>query len=307
MKILSNAWTPFWFEGEMQGMAGVSDVQVNGKPQRMKFIVEGDVKADGQSISVSDISTPFGNMSWTYNFPQSQLIGHCDIDMNLGSLGLKGGINSVVDGGGWYFQAAGKVTIPGVGDADLMGVFGSYNSHPEFLTTGLGDVKCLPSAFSTQVKGFLFQAGIHKQVVPDISFEIPALLSVDFGVDVGLTTRIWRSFGASSQYGISLLAAANAHADGSCDATCSDISASASAEIGISGVYNSSDGSYGLNGCASVGFELQVSQCLGALGICGPCLTIDSGHKDIGVNLTYSSGSGADVSINFGSCDSQCN
>ncbi|MFN8277423.1 MAG: hypothetical protein U0T84_08075 [Chitinophagales bacterium] len=307
MRLNSGSWSDFWFSGEMKGMPGISDVQVAGKPQRMKFIVEGDVKADGQSISMSDIATPFGNMSWTYNFPQSQLVGHCDIDMNVGSALVKGGILSVVDGGGWYFQASGKITLSGIGDADVMGIFGNYNAYPSFLSTGMGDMKCLPSAFQSNVKGFLFQAGIHKQVVPEISFEIPAVLSIGFGVDLGLTTRVWKSFGAANQFGISLLAKGIAHANGSCEATCSDIGAEAVAELGISGVYNGTDGSYAVNGCGSVGFELKVSQCLGALGLCGPCVTLDSGHKDLGVNLTYNSNSGADVGIQFGACDSQCN
>ncbi len=307
MRIEANKWTPFWFDGEVKGMSGVSDVLVNGKPQRMKFIVEGEISADGQSITMSDVSTPFGNMSWTYKFPQSQLVGHCDIDMNLGSLGLVGGITSVVDGAGWYFQADGQITIPGVGAADVMGIFGNYSKYPEYLATGVGDIKCLPSAFTGQVNGFMFQAGIHKQVVPGVSFEIPTLLSVDFGVDLGLTTRVWRSFGASSQYGISLLAKGHAYASGSCEATCSTISADADAQVGISGVYNPGDGSYGVTGCASVGFEMNVSQCLGALGLCGPCVTVPSGHKDVAIKVSYSKANGAKLhDLEFKSCAEQC-
>jgi TANFOR domain-containing protein len=308
MRIESGNWTPFWFSGDVEGMAGISDVQVGGKKQRMKFYVNGQVTADAQSLSVKNVETPFGNMSWVYDMPASRLTGHMDIDMALSSTYLKGQINTIVDGSGWFFGADGTLKVNGVGDLQFAGIFGDYPSYPTGINLKLGDFKCLPSGFNNKVNGFLFQAGIHKQVVPEIGLNIPGLLDVGFGVDVGLNTRLWKSFSEGGNLlGISLLARGHAYAHGSCGATCSDVSANANAEVSIGGTYNGTNGQFNINGCGSVGFNLEVEQCLGAFGLCSDaCVGINTGEINLGINLNYNSSTGADMGIQFSSCSSVC-
>lgn len=308
MRVENGNWTPFWFSGDVEGMAGISDVQVGGKKQRMKFFVNGQVTADAQSLAVKNVETPFGNMSWVYDMPASRLTGHMDVDMDLSSAYLKGQINTIVDGGGWFFGADGTLKIQGVGDLQFAGIFGDYPSYPAGVNLKLGDFKCLPSGFNNKVNGFLFQAGIHKQVVPEIGLSIPGLLDVGFGVDVGLTTRLWKSFSEGGNLlGISLLARGHAYAHGACSATCTEVGADANAEVSIGGTYNGTNGQYNINGCGSVGFNLKVEQCLGALGLCSDaCVGINTGEINVGVNLNYNSSTGADMGIQFKSCSSVC-
>lgn len=305
MRLQGGNWTPFTYDGQLDNMPGISD---NGTPQRMKFVVNGEVEATGQSLAVKDVSTPFGNMSWTMQYSPFQMVGKCHIQEDLGGIALDAGITSVVDGQGWYFQGMGKMVLSGVGDLDFMGAFGKYSGYPTELSAGMGDIKCLPSAFTNKVSGFIFQAGLHKQLLPSIHFSIPALLTVDFKADLGLTTRVWKEFGGNNEYGLSLLAKGVVSASGSCDATCTEFGASADAQIGITGIYQPTTKYYAINGCGSVGFELGITQKLGALDICcGACsVTVNSGHKDVGVNVSYDSNSGANFDLQFQSCGSQC-
>ncbi|MDW8419798.1 MAG: hypothetical protein RML37_10315, partial [Chitinophagales bacterium] len=309
MRLENGNWTTFWFSGAPEGMAGVSDVQVNGKKQRMKFTINGQVTAEGQSISVKNVETPFGNMSWVYDFPASRLTGHMNVNMDINSMKVQGQINSIVDGSGWFFGADGIVEVQGLGEINFAGMFGNYPKYPANVSLNLGDFKCLPSDFTGKVNGFLFQAGLKKQVVPEISFSVPALLDVRFGVDVGLTTRLWKSFNESGKtMGISLLAKGIAYAKGECEATCSSVNAAATAEVGISGIYNGTTGQYSITGCGSIGFTLAAEQCLGAAGICvDACVGVDIGEKNLGVNMIYNSNTGVDMGIQFTSCSSVCN
>lgn len=307
-RIENGSWTPFWFSGDMEGMAGISDEPIGGKKQRMKFFVNGAVTADAQSLQVKNVETPFGNMSWVYEFPNSRLTGHMDVDMGFQSTTLKGQINSIVDGGGWFFGADGMISLNGVGDLQFAGLFGNYPTFPTGVALNMGDYKCLPSSFNSRVDGILLQAAIHKQIVPKITMGIPKLLDVNFGVDVGLNTRLWKAFSESgNDLGISLLARGHAYANGSCGLTCSSVGADAAAEVSISGIYNGTSGNYAITGCGSVGFNLKVEQCLGAFGLCSDgCVHINTGQIDVGVNMKYNSSTGADMGIQFQSCSSVC-
>lgn len=306
--IESGKWTTFWFEGALAGMPGISNQKVGGKTQRMKMYVDGAITCSGSSISVENVSTPFGEMSWTYDLSQSRLTGFCNVDYNQGGLGIKGGVTTVVDGGGWYFQAEGKVTIPGVGDANLLGIFGNYNHSPEALSTGLGDFKCLPADFNNKVKGFIFSAGVTRQIIPTVDYDF-GIVGVKFGVDLGINARVYASFGSSSSiYGIGLLAVGKAFASGSCGATCSEVSAEAQAQVGINGEYNSGTKSFDLTGCSSVSFELEAEQCLGAFDICcgDCCASVGLGKLAIGTLVHLNSSQGIDMSLIFGDCNNQC-
>lgn len=308
MRLQGSNWTPFWFDGEMKGMKGVDGVMVNGKPQRMKFVVSGEITADGSSISMKNVSTPFGNMEWHYDMPNSRLTGHCDIDMSVGGIGLNGGINTLVDGDGWRFDVAGTAAIPGVGNANLYGLFGNYPSVPADFTSKMGDFKCLPPSFNGKVDGFIFGAGITKEVVPGQHWDF-ALCSVDFGVDLSLNGRVHCSFdGPGTTFGIGLLAVGKAYAKGSLDVTCTSVSADANAQVSISGDYNTANSNYNINGCASVHFALEGEQCVGLAGLCcgDCCASVDVGSIDLGAQVTYNNQTGADISLIFDSCNDVC-
>jgi hypothetical protein len=274
----------------------------------MKMVVDGAVTCSGKSIAVENVSTPFGDMSWAYDFAQSELKGSCNINFVQGGLGIVGGVTSVVGAGGWYFQAEGKVTIPGVGDANLMGLFGNYNIAPKGLSAGLGDFKCLPPDFNNKVKGFIFSAGVTRQIVPGIDWDFK-VVGVKFGVDLSLNARVYKSFGNGSDiYGIGLLAVGKAYASGSCGVSCTEVSAEVDAMVGISGEYNATAKTFDVNGCASVGFSIKGEQCVGAFGICcgDCCLSVDLGSLDLGTNIHFNSDSGVNMSLIFDKCSNQC-
>lgn len=295
------SWSTFWFEGELKGLKAISE-----QPQRMKFIVDGSIEATDQQISVSEIGG-FPGMKWTYDLPNSRMTGSCNFNQSLGGISVDGLATCVMDKNGWYFQAGGQMTIPGIGGGNLFGLFGDYDGVPPSLSSGFGSFKCIPPEFKDHVSGFLISAGITKPIIDPIS--IPAVLvTIKAGLDVSLNARTWMSFGgAGTTYGIGVLAEGNAYFNGTCEATCTSLKVSANAQFGISGTYNTS-GLFNVDGCASLSLGLKGEQCLGAMGICcgSCCLSADILDVTLGANVHYDNTNGVSFGLKSSSCDSQC-
>jgi len=294
-------WSTFWFEGELRGLKAISE-----KPQRMKFIVDGTIEATDQQINVSEIGG-FPGMKWTYDLQHSRMTGSCNFSQNLGGMSVNGLATCVMDNNGWYFQAGGQLAIPGLGNANLYGLFGDYSSVPPTISSGFGAWKCIPSDFQTHVSGFLISGGIMGPVISPVI--IPAVLvNVEAGVDIGLNARVWMSFGGDANtYGIGVLAEGIAYFHADCEATCTSLDVEADMQYGIGGTYTT-NGTYSVDGCASLGLTLKGSQCLGAMGVCcgSCCLDVDVLDVTLGAKVHYDNNNGISVGLQTSSCGDQC-
>ena len=162
----SQDWDYFTFAGNLAGSKAVGFTP--GK-NRLTFVVHGDVIADGQELGISNVETPFGNMTWTYDFAQSRLWGHLHVDKSVaGQIALVGDVNTVVDGSGWYFLGGMNMSMTSPhfsGEAAIM--FGSYPMTEDIKDTFKDhswvyqNKHQLPSAFPSSVSGFFFEGSVE--------------------------------------------------------------------------------------------------------------------------------------------------
>ena len=124
-------WNNFIFSGEMQGFKGMQG------DTRKTFIVTGSINANNEKIEVKNIPSGFGNIGLTYDIANSRFTGNLQLDKTMGPLSIAGTANLLVDPGGWYFLAGGKVQSPGLGQFSAGLLLGDYNSMPAGVSTTL--------------------------------------------------------------------------------------------------------------------------------------------------------------------------
>lgn len=293
-------WNNFWFEGEMAGMNGISN---NAQKSRLRFICEGGINAGNQSVSVSKLDA-FPGMTLTYDIANSRLTGSVAIDKNLAGMHANGTADCIFDPNGWYINVQGNLSIPGIGDCGLFGLFGDYQAIPPALSSPFGALKCIPSEFQGKMSGFLLQGSITKQLIPSIEWGvtlplIDQFVGVQVYADLSMYARTWMTFDPQvNTYGISLLAEGNI--GGGLSGGLYSLSVHANAQMGISGTYFS-NGSYNVTGCGSVkaGVSAEVFYGLGWTGV-------DITSPDLGLKMKISD-SGTDFNLILGSCgDNLC-
>jgi TANFOR domain-containing protein len=296
----AHTWGNFWFEGVMVGMNGISN---NPQESRMKFVCQGEIKADGQSINVNKMDA-FPGMELTYDMANSRLHGSLNIDKNLMGLHTSGTANCIFDPYGWYLNVNGQLDIPGIGGCGLFGLFGDYSAVPPEIVSNFGALKCIPPEFQGKVSGFLLQGRLTKQIIPSIEWgvTIPVInqfVGVQLNADLSLNARTWMTFDpAVNTYGIALLAEGNIN--GGISAGVYNISTFANAQLGISGTYYS-NGNFNVTGCGSVkaGVSAEVLTPMGWEGV-------SIASPDIGLKMKISN-TGTDFGLMVGSCgDNLC-
>jgi TANFOR domain-containing protein len=259
MHVANGDWTNFRFAGDMTGTKGVTD-----EHKRMDFIVKGEIEANGQEIGLKNIDTPFGNMSWTYEFENSRLIGTLSFDENIGGTRIVGDAQTIVDPKGWYFVASGKTNIPGLGELHSGMLFGDYPYLPQTVKDVFAAnsyKKSLPATFNTKISGFLFSGAVAVPViVPNVDIDL-ILVKARFGIDAGGDARLWMSFDDSgNEYGIGFLGFLHAYMTLPSLPTCTVVDGDAKAESGVEGKYQTSNGTFTISGCYSFGFKVLVKQ-----------------------------------------------
>ena len=75
-----------------------------------EFPPDGD--PNNEKIEVKNIPSGFGNIGLTYDIANSRFTGNLQLDKTMGPLSIAGTANLLVDPGGWYFLAGGKVQSP---------------------------------------------------------------------------------------------------------------------------------------------------------------------------------------------------
>jgi TANFOR domain-containing protein len=296
--VVANAWDVLRFVGDVKGLNNID------AGQKMNFEVRGAVQATGQQIGVSDIPS-FPGLSITYDLPNARFIGNASLDINLGGMILQGSMNTVMDSQGWLFNALGMVEIPGIGSANLYGLFGNYINMPPDVSARIGNAVCLPASFKTNLSGFFLSAELTRQILPKVSYNY-GVVSVTAGVDVSVNARTYMIFGQGTTFDMGVLAEGHAYLGGSCPATCTSAHANSALQLGISGDYNSQTHFYNIDGCSSLNLEISASQCLPVLVGCGPCVSITLADFTIGASVHLDNTNGFSMGITTQSCDEQC-
>jgi TANFOR domain-containing protein len=296
--VINHQWDSFKFSGDLKGMGSIPN-------QKMSFIADGVVKAGDQNISVSELPA-FPGMTFTYDLANSRFIGTANLNMDLGGMKLSGNVTSLMDSKGWLFQAAGSMEVPGLGGANLYGMFGNYTGISAEVANKIGEARCLPSDFKQNMHGFFLSAGITKQVLPHLNWDF-GVVSVDAGVDLSIDARTFMTFGqGGTVFGLGIMAEGHAFASGSCDVTCTSVTADAKLQVGISGDYNVTNHNFNIDGCASVALKLIAEQCVPVLVGCGPCGSLDLAAITLGATMHLDNINGFSMGITTQSCDQQC-
>ncbi len=275
MNVSNNNWNNFWFAGDMTG--------ANGASGRLKFIVYGDIIADNQQLGVKNISTPFGNIKYTYDFQKHVLEGSLHIDQTLAGAKVEGDANSIVDGDGWYFLAGASLSLPTPhieGSAAI--VFGNHPMDNSIVTLvqkyswfyqHYGN---LPKEFPSTVSGFYFEGAISLPVpvIPSFDFNfglVSAKLWANIGGDVRLS-MLFSGNGNNYSAGINIFADVGAGVGASIGIACGGMSAEVLADVFLDGQFQSNGNWYvdggadlTLTGSTYCGFGLCDANCGGSL------------------------------------------
>jgi len=300
-------WNNFIFSGEMQGFKGMQG------DTRKTFIVTGSINANNEKIEVKNIPSGFGNIGLTYDIANSRFTGNLQLDKTMGPLSIAGTANLLVDPGGWYFLAGGKVQSPGLGQFSAGLLLGDYNSMPAGVSTTLMQYaydKNVPPSFKNGISGFFFTGMKELPVlnIPNYSIDL-GVISASFGAQAGLDARLWMDFASGgNEYGIGAMVFAHAFLKGA-SITCTKFGADARAELGLKGKYATSTGAFSLVGCGSFTIGGSIQQCFPTPcwsdGICCEgCIGI-SKSTGIKVDLTLDSNGNTDLTFGFGNCSGQ--
>lgn len=272
MHVSNDAWELFWFEGDLQN---------KDQGGRLKFTVQGDIVADGQSIGVDKIETPFGDIALVYNFQEQQLEGTMHVEQDLDGTYIVGDATLLVSGAGkgWYFFVGASFTLPqpkvdGTA-AFAVGNFKLTQAQLDQFADYSYQRKSLPPQFHN-FNGFFFEGTV---MIPPPVF-CPNF-DFDFGIvraymicQVGANARFGMNFGPVDTYFISIrgIGKLEAGVGMSVVIACAGVSAGILIEPNVEGMYQS-DGTWyvlgdfpiTLYGTAYAGWGICDSECDGSL------------------------------------------
>jgi hypothetical protein len=171
--------------------------------------------------------------------------------------------------------------------------------------------KRVPSAFRTGISGFFFTGRKDVPIIniPDFSIDI-GVMSASLGLTAGLDGRLWMGFdGSGNEYGIGAMAFVHAWFKAS-SITCTKLSAEARAELGATGLYQSSTGAFTAAGCGSFTIGGSASQCFPTPcwdGICCKGCIGGGVSKSVKLDLLFDSKGNTSLDFSFGNCSGQAN
>ncbi len=303
----AGVWKNFVFSGSMQGFKGMEG------DTRKTFTVTGSINANNEKVEVKNIPSGFGNIGLTYDIANSRFTGNLQLDKKIGPLSMAGTASLLVDPGGWYFLAGGKLNTPGLGEMSAGLLIGDYNSMPGNVSTQLMQYaydKNVPPSFKNGIGGFFFTGMKTLPVIniPNYSINL-GVISASFGAESGLDGRLWMDFSSTgNEYGIGAMIFAHAYLKGA-SITCTKFGADARAELGIKGVYATSTGAFSLKGCGSFTISGSIQQCVPTPclsdGICCKYCGGISKSTGIKIDLLLDSKGNTDMSFGFGNCSGQ--
>ena len=300
-------WDNFWFAGDLTGSKADG---IKAGQNRLTFVVKGEVVANGQQLGIKNVDTPFGNMTWTYDFEQGRLWGNLHIEKQIaGKISLSGDANNIVDGDGWYLLGGITMSMASPSYSGQAGVlFGNYPMTNEIKTKFQDhswvykNKGVLPPTFPKSVSGFFFEGSVEVPIpiFPDFDFDF-GLVTAKLTKSVGADVRFKTEFGETNTYGagVDVFAKIEVGVGGTIGVACATVSAELFADLKFEGQYESSGAWYlegeqliTLSGSTKIGFGGCDADCdpidLGPLST--PCETSSEGaSKSISVLCHYGS------------------
>jgi hypothetical protein len=206
--------------------------------------VYGEIKTDPEApnkIAVSNINTPFGDFSLSFDFANLRLIGSLNIPpTQVGTMNMTGAAEMCTDKNGFYMVATGKGVVDAVGAFAVGILIGNYaggNSNgykdglPESaynLVTANSIGKGLPCEFEgkSTFSGFFVTGRYSLPIVTyNKSFDL-VIVSAHVQTEAGFEASAWASF--NKPIGLGLSAIAYAYAElGISSIACTDLEAKA--------------------------------------------------------------------------------
>ncbi|MGB9702300.1 MAG: hypothetical protein ACPL1A_06195 [Candidatus Kapaibacteriota bacterium] len=190
----------------------------------LRIAVFGEIKTDpdeSNKIAVSNVATPFGDFSLSFDFANLRLIGSLNIPpTQAGTINLTGAAEMCTDRNGFYMVATGKGVIDAVGTLSVGILIGNYaggNSNgyksgiPETaynLVTANSIGKGLPCAFEGKPKfsGFFMTGRYSLPIVTyNKSFDL-VIASAYVQTEAGLEASARASFNKPIGLGVSAIA-----------------------------------------------------------------------------------------------------
>ena len=252
-------WSNLLFSGSLSGANGASGV--------MSFKVSGAVQTDGaQKIAVTNIPTPFGNATMTFNFSTGAMHGAVDLDADLPGAGhLDGQADLEIDKSGWYFAACGDLQISnpniGIKAALVLGSYPGAQSIPE-ITEKFNQIpwkpevpkemRTLPQAYNT-LSGFYFCGECTNFLgisLPSIDVDLDPIVhcSVSFYYGAALSLGMNFSVGTQFDVGAAAFIGIDADAGGSIGIACGGGTLHAGLNMYGVGSFNTSTGHWSIAG-----------------------------------------------------------
>jgi len=258
INIVGNNWDTLSIAGNLTTPNGINSGQ-----NRMTFNVTGEFYANDQRLGIKNIDTPFGQMSWKYDFGLGRLVGTMNIDKKTGGVSIKGPAELLVDRSGWFFFAGITAKIPGLPEQDAALIIGDYDSMPQNVKDGFAKVsydKKLPCSFQSSINGFLFSGKCAIPIgIPTIDVDA-AVATIHFGVSAGANVKMWTSFSKSgNEYGIGAIGFIDASFSMNA-LTCTSLSAEAILQLAFTGTYQTHPSLFSLDGCGSFYIKADVEQ-----------------------------------------------
>lgn len=270
-----------WSTG-FKGKLDVNDGEATGP-----FTVDvagANVDVGSTGLNVRNISTPFGNVTITLNFPEQRIEGTLQMDHKQIAKGATatGGAELVLSGKPsnryWYFFAGAHVDLqsPKLGGTVAI-VIGSTTLSGDLLNKfSQYSTKGVPAAFHT-INGFFFDGKISMPVpiCPNGDIDV-GVASISIWCTVWADLRLGANFQQVNTYHIGLQAGADVGAKGGVGlGVCLSVSGEVKAEAGLEGEYRS-DGAWYIDGDFNMTMHGSV---FGGVGLDDACVGGSAGFS----------------------------
>ncbi|HQW97543.1 MAG TPA: carboxypeptidase-like regulatory domain-containing protein [Flavobacteriales bacterium] len=181
----STQWNELAFKGNLLNMGGIDDAPEN----ELSFVVKGAVALSDGKISMTQLNTPFGNMSMSYDFEHARLVGGTSIsNVTFGAVNiLQATVGMLVDKDGFLVSVPkSHVLVPAapwpLQDHHPAFLLGAHNAIPDTLLTNMMKdfrLKTLPAHMAgKKISGIYLQNRLDL-----LDFSVPSINLLVLGVE----------------------------------------------------------------------------------------------------------------------------
>jgi len=280
MKVVSGNWQDFSFTGNLTVPSGIEQ-----NKNKLRFTVYGDIVANNQELGVKNITSPFGNISFTYQPENKRFFGSLSMEKDLGYSYIKGQAEAIVDNEGWYFFAGGELEVYNPNSKGSAGLLIGNHSITDQMKSTFGNYSyvfkhkgSLPMTFPSTLKGFYLEGMTSIPVqsiigLPNIDIDL-VVVSAKLWVNAGADMRLSMQFDKALTIGAGMdnLLDAGFSVSEWFVVECASLSFGALLDIGSEGQVNTNGdwaaelyGDITLTGKAKVGWGICDSDCEGKL------------------------------------------